>query len=68
MTMESLILSPRYGDPRDSTSLSLALTFSYDDYENLADIVKVGEGYGTFNECSDCFSSATINSTLLDIQ
>ena len=66
MTMESQMLSPHNGDPRGYTSLSVALTFSEDASGGLTNIFKVGEGSGTFDERSERFSSATINSRSLD--
>ena len=65
MTMESPMLSPQDGDPCDLTSLSEALTLSDDASDGLTNIVKVREGYGTFGERSESFSSATINSRSL---
>ena len=67
MTVGSPILSPRNGDPLGSNSISVVLTFSDDVYGGLTNIVKVSKGYGTFDERLECFSSATINSRLLDI-
>ena len=66
MKMDSLMLSPRDGDPHESTSLSVALKL-YDDASGiLTNIVKVDEGSGTFGKCSERFSSATMNSRSLD--
>ena len=62
MTMDSSMLLPRDGDPRESTSLSVALLFSDNAYVCLAYIVKVGEGFGTFDKRSKRFNNATINS------
>ena len=42
MAMDSPMLSPRDGDPNDSTSLSVALQFSEDASGGLTYIVKVG--------------------------
>ena len=66
MTMDSLMLSHRDGDPLDYTSLSVVLPLSDDASGSLADIVKVGEGSGTFDKYPERFSSVTINSRLLD--
>ena len=60
------MLLPRDSGPRESTALSVALTLSDDASGGLADIVKVREGYGTFNERSERFSSTNINSSFLD--
>ena len=61
MKMDSPMLSPRDGDPRESTSLSGGLPLSDDVYGGLTDIVKVGEGSRTVDERSERFHSATIN-------
>ena len=60
------MLSPRDGDPRESTSISVVLPLSDDASGGLTYIVKVGEGSGTFDERLKRFSSAKINSRLLD--
>ena len=64
MKMNSLLLSTRDGYPSEPTSISMALEFS--DYESgsLTSIIKFGEGSGTVDERSECFSSATIISEL----
>ena len=66
MTMDSLLLSPSDGDSCESTSISVALPFSEDASDGLTNIIKVGEGYGAFDERSERFSSTTINSRSLD--
>ena len=66
MTMDSPMMSPCNGYPCESTSLSVALPMSDDASGSLTDIVKVREGSGTFDGRSERFSSATINSRLLD--
>ena len=66
MKMDSLMLSPRNGDPRESTSLSVALPLSDNESGGLAGIVKVGEGSGTVNKHSEHLRSATINSRYFD--
>ena len=66
MTMDSPMLSPRNGDPRESTSLLVSLSLSEDAPGSLTNIVKVGKGSGTFDKRSDRFSSAAINSRSLD--
>ena len=43
----------------------IALSLSEDAPGGLNDTVKVGEEYGTFDECSERFSSAIINIRLL---
>ena len=52
MKWDSPMLSPRYGGPCESTSLSVALTLSNDASGALTDIVKIAEGSGTFDERS----------------
>ena len=66
MTMDLPVLSPLDGDPRDSTSLRVALSLSDNAFGSLNGIVKVGEGSGTFDKNVERFSSATINSRSLD--
>ena len=65
MKMDSLMLSPRDGDPHDPTSISVALSLSDDASGGLTHIIKVGEGSGTFDEHSECPSSTTVNSRSL---
>ena len=66
MTMDSPMLSPRYGDPRYSTSLSVVPPLSDDASEGLTNIVKVGEGSGTSDKRLGRFSGVTIDSRSLD--
>ena len=60
------MMSPRDGDPHESTSLSVALPLSEDASGGLTDIVKVGEGSRTVDERLERFYSATINSRSFD--
>ena len=62
MIMDSSVLSVRDDDPLESTSLSVVLPLSEDASGGLTAIVKVGKGSGSFDESSEHFSSATINS------
>ena len=62
MTMDSPIMSPHDVDPRESTSLSVALPFWDYASSGLTKIVNIGEGSETFNERPDRFRSVTINS------
>ena len=66
ITMDSPMLSHRDGDTCEFTSLSVALPFPDDASGSLAGIIKVGEGYGTFDKYSERFSSATIKNRSLD--
>ena len=66
MKMDSPMLSPRDVDPREYTSLSVALPLSEDASDGLTEIVKVGEGSGTVGERLERFRSATINSRSFD--
>ena len=66
MKMDSSILSPFYGDPRDSTSISVSISLSEDTSGGLTEIVKVGEYSGTVDKHSERFRSATINSGFFD--
>ena len=60
MTMDSPMLSPSDGYPCESTSLLVTLQLYANASGGLTNIVKVGEGSGTFDECPERFSSATI--------
>ena len=65
ITMDSPMLPTRDGDTRESTSLSVELPLSDNVSGNLTDIIKIGKGSGTFNKCSERFSSATIKNRSL---
>ena len=62
MKMDSLMLSPRDGGPRESTLLSVALPLSEEVSGDLTHISKVGEGSGTVDKHLERFRSSKINS------
>ena len=66
MTMDSPMLSPRYGGPRYSTSLAVVPPLSDDASGGLTNILKVGEGSGTSDKRLGRFSGVTINNRSLD--
>ena len=67
MAMDSPMLSPRDGNPREPTALSVVLPLSDDSSDGLTDLIKgVVEGSGNFDKRSENFISATINSRWLD--
>ena len=66
MKWDSPMLQPHYGDPRDSTSISVSMPLSEDTSSGLTEIVKVAEESGTVDKHSERFRSATINSGFFD--